>query len=140
MSFDEGPWMCMGDFNAILHSHEKQSTRPPHYSQMDEFKGVLERYHLTDLGYVGYPFTWNNKHPGSANTRQRLDRAVATESWKVRFPASIVTHLFSHASDHVPLLLQIKTSRSMSAREPRSFKFEESWLLWDEFEAMANEA
>lgn len=107
---------------------------------MDEFKGALERCHLTDLGYVGYLFTWNNKHPGSANIRQRLDRAIAMESWKARFPASVVTHLFSHASDHVPLLLQVRTFRSMSAREPQSFKFEESWLLWDEFEAMANEA
>ncbi|XP_075660868.1 uncharacterized protein LOC142630717 [Castanea sativa] len=126
MSFVEGPWMCIGDFNAILHSHEKQSIRPPPYSQMDEFKGALECCHLSDLGFVSYPFTWNNKQPGSANTRQRLDRAVATKSWKARFSARIVTHLFSHASDHVPLLLQIRTFRSMSAREPQSFKFEES--------------
>ena len=61
--------MCIGDFNAIFHSHKKQSTRPPPYNQMDEFKKALERCHLSDLGFVGYPFTWNNKRPGSANTR-----------------------------------------------------------------------
>ena len=85
MSFVEGPWMCIGDFNVILHSHEKQSARPPLYSQMDEFKEALERYHLLDLGFVGYPVTWNNKCLGSTNTKQHLDRVVATESWKAKF-------------------------------------------------------
>ena len=105
MSFVEGPWMCIGDFNAIVHSREKQSARAPPYSQMDEFKEALERCHLLDLGFVGYPFTWNNKRPGLANTRQQLDRAVATESWKLKFSASVVNHLVSHASNHAPLLL-----------------------------------
>ena len=34
------------------------------------------------------------------NTRERLDRAVANMEWRVKFPASTITHLFSHASDH----------------------------------------
>ena len=53
---------------------------------------------------------------------------------------SVVTHLVLHASDHAPLLLQIRTPRSICAKEPRSFKFEESWPLWDECEAMVHEA
>ena len=62
------------------------------------------------------------------------------ESWKAKFSASVVTHLFLQASDHAPLLLQIKNHRSGHAREPKSFKFEESWLLWEECEAMVHEA
>lgn len=92
---------------------------------MDEFKESLECCHLSDLGFVGYPFTWNNERPGSSNTKECLDRVVATKSWKAKFSTGVVTHLFSHASDHVSLLLQIRTPRSMRAREPRGFIFEE---------------
>ena len=30
-SFVDGPWCCVGDFNAILHPSEKQSKYPPPY-------------------------------------------------------------------------------------------------------------
>ena len=29
-TYVEGLWLCFGDFNAILHSSKKQSTRQPH--------------------------------------------------------------------------------------------------------------
>ena len=104
-TFVDGPWLCIGDFNTILHFDEKLSSWPPPYNQMDDFKEVLERCSLVDLGFLGYPFTWNNKRPGLANTRQRLDRAVAMEDWKEKFPECTVTHLHSHASDHLPIVL-----------------------------------
>ena len=129
ISFVDGPWMCIGDFNAILHSSEKLSSRPPAYNQMDDFRRTLELCQLSDLGFVGYPYTWNNKRPGLANTRLRLNQAVASESWKAKFPVSTITHLFSHASDHLPLILQTGTFKKGATRGTRGFKFEEAWLL-----------
>ena len=82
MSFVDGPWLCIGDFNAMLHSSEKQSRCPPVQSQMDEFRMALDFCRLADLGFVGFLFTWNNKRPGSANTKERLDRAVANLEWR----------------------------------------------------------
>ena len=101
----DGPWPCIGDFNVILHSDEKLSHRLPSYKQMDEFREVLEQCFLTDLGFLGYLFTWNNKRPGHANTKEHLDQAVATVDWKAKFPKSTVTHLSFHASDHLPIIL-----------------------------------
>ena len=60
-SFVDGPWLCIGDFNAILHSAEKLSHWPPSYKHMDEFEEVLEQCSLSDLGFLGHPYTWNNK-------------------------------------------------------------------------------
>ena len=64
-TFVEGPWMVIRDFNAFLHASEKKSGRPPQTSQVDAFREALESCHLQDLGFKGYPFTWNNKRPGS---------------------------------------------------------------------------
>ena len=75
-SLVDGPWCCVGDFNAILHQSEKQSRHPPQYKQMEDFQATLDGCNLFDLGFQGYKFTWNNKRPGAANTRDRLDRVV----------------------------------------------------------------
>ena len=100
----------------------------------------MELCQLSDLGFIGYPYTWNNKRPGLANTRQQLDRAVASESWKARFPVNSVTHSFSHASDHLPLILQTGTFKRVAARGTNGFKFEESWLLWEDCEEVVQDA
>ena len=100
----EGPWCCIADFNVVLLSSEKQSKHPPLYKQMEEFSLALESCRLADMGFRGYPFTWNNKRPEDANIKERLDQVVANSEWRERFPASTLTHLFFHALDHAPLV------------------------------------
>ena len=84
-SFVDCPWCCIGDFNAIISSIEKQSRFPPPFKQMDEFRAALDACNLVDLGYVGYPYTWNNKRPEMDNTKDRLDRVVANTGWRNKF-------------------------------------------------------
>ena len=67
-TFVEGPWMCIGDFNAISQSTKKLSKRPPQMSQIDAFPASLEFCHL-----------------GDANTKLKFDRAVATKDWRDKF-------------------------------------------------------
>jgi len=40
---------------------------------------------LEDLGYKGYLYTWTNKRLWDANTKMRLDRALATKGWIEKF-------------------------------------------------------
>ena len=89
---------------------------------------------LKDLGFRSYPFTWTNRQLGDANTKVRLDRVVATKEWREKFQLSSVTHLSSHASDHVPSILQTKSFDLNRFRTDRKFKFEESWLMLDDCE------
>ena len=84
-SFVDCPWCCIGDFNAIISSIEKQSRFPPPFKQMDEFRAALDACNLVDLGYVGYPYTWNNKRPEMDNTKDRLDRVMANTGWRNKF-------------------------------------------------------
>ncbi|XP_075640505.1 uncharacterized protein LOC142612276 [Castanea sativa] len=92
-------------------------------SQIDAFREALESCQLEDLGYRGYPYTWNNKRPGDANTKMRLDRAVATKPWRDKF--------------------QLSTTKHYGRNGPRArpgFKFEENWLLWEDCETVIKEA
>ena len=140
-SFVNGPWMCIGDFNAILSLSEKLSKHPPQARLMDDFREALEMNKLRDLGYKGYQYTWNNKRLGEANTREQLDQVVANGEWRGKFPLTIVTHLSLHTSDHAPIILQTKSHMDrIKISGGRSFKFEESWLLWEDCEGVIKEA
>nr|XP_023928295.1 uncharacterized protein LOC112039646 [Quercus suber] len=139
-SFVDGPWCCIGDFNAIIHSSDKQSRFPPSFKQMDDFRKVLDDCSLVDLGFVGYPYTWNNKRLGLENTKERLDRMVANTGWKEKFQESLVTHLFSHASDHRPVPLNAQTTLRSRGRSTRAFRFEEAWLTQDDCETVIRDA
>nr|XP_023915286.1 uncharacterized protein LOC112026812 [Quercus suber] len=119
---------------------EKLSIHPPSVKQMEDFGAALEECHLIDLGFRGYKFTWNNKRPSTANTRERLDRAVVNKDWIDMFPASMVSHIFSHASDHMPLLLQTRRDNRFQDRMSWGFKFEERWLLEEECGNVVEEA
>ncbi|XP_065633632.1 uncharacterized protein LOC112033392 [Quercus suber] len=139
-SFVHRPWMCIGDFNAILSSSEKLSKRPPQARLIDEFREALEMNELKDLGYKGYQYTWNNKRPEEANTRERLDQAVANGEWREKFPPTTVTHISLHTSDHAPIILQTKSLMDRCKTSGgHGFKFEESWLLWDDCEGVIKE-
>ena len=129
-SFIEGPWCCIGDFNDILHASEKQSVHAPYYNQMEDFWVALEECELANLGFTGHKFTWTNRQLGSAHTKQRLDRDTTNRVLIEKFLASSVSHLFSHASDHLPFLLKTMNDRWVRGREVGGFKFEENWLLW----------
>ena len=51
-----------------------------------------------------------------------------------------MSHEFSHAPDHMPLLLQIGKDNRLQGCVARGFKFEEVWLLSDECEELVGEA
>lgn len=50
-------WICAGDFNKLLKSHEKLGGRLRPYGQMEKFREVLDECGLFNLGFVGNKFT-----------------------------------------------------------------------------------
>lgn len=97
-----------GDFNEIMYDHEKQGGNVRRDREMRDFRECLERCGLRNLGFVGHNFTWSNKQSGDGNIQERLDRAVATDSWGTRFTTARVTHLTSLLSDHCPLWVEMR--------------------------------
>ena len=72
--------------------------------------------------------------------KMQLDRAIASKGQREKFQMSTVVHLPTHASDNLPITIQIQTFSHKQRRFDRCFKFEESWLLWADCEAVVQEA
>ncbi|XP_038974091.1 uncharacterized protein LOC120105576 [Phoenix dactylifera] len=121
------PTVVIGDFNCILSEDEKRGGAA-FTDRMDrrEFRDFVSRNGLVDLGFFGPQFTWCNNQLGNARVWERLDRALASPDWILRFPTCRVSHLPRIASDHCPLLLS--TSSGPTHHSP--FRFEKVWLSY----------
>ena len=67
-------WICAGDFNELLKSHEKLGSRLRPYGQMEKFREVLDEWGLLDLGFSGNKFTWSKSYPNGGIVWERLGR------------------------------------------------------------------
>lgn len=123
-SFD-GHWCIAGDFNALLEQRDKFGGKPFSSGSTCKFRRFVDLAGLLDLGYVGYPFTWNNMRVGKSNIQERLDRGFCTSTWRIQFPHASIHHLPAYNSDHKPLLLH---TRLPTPSRPKPFRFEEMWI------------
>lgn len=55
------PWFCMGDFNDILCSAEKQGGRLCSSSSSGGLSHFIQSMGFVDLGFLDSKFTWCNK-------------------------------------------------------------------------------
>uniref|UniRef100_A0A803QAP8 Uncharacterized protein n=1 Tax=Cannabis sativa TaxID=3483 RepID=A0A803QAP8_CANSA len=79
---------------------------------------------LQDL--IGHPFTWE-RNRGEANWIEvRLDRALVSSSWALKFPLAKLFNLAHSSSDHSPIFLE-PVGQLVDVCN-RKFKFENAWL------------
>ncbi|GAA0172886.1 hypothetical protein LIER_26620 [Lithospermum erythrorhizon] len=76
---------------------------------------------LIDLGFIGHPFTWWNRHEGEHIVKARLDRTLANAKWCLDFPKATCKHLEMIAVDHCPLLVDTD-SHSEKAKKSEKIK------------------
>lgn len=131
----QAPWLLIGDFNEAIWGSEHFSTCARPENQMPAFRVVLADCDLTDLGFVGLPFTYDNGRDGNANVKVRLDRVVANTDWRDMFGEATLHHLVSSRFDHCPLLLEIK-KEGCERHKPRIFRYE---IMWEHLESLAEE-
>lgn len=93
------------------------------------FQSALSYCGLLEVNFVGYRFTWSNRHEGDAHTEIRLDRATTTQGWHDQFPAAKVHHLYTRNSDHMSILLKlVGVERRRYGQNRKRFRFEAMWL------------
>lgn len=104
---------------------DKQGGLPVAGPRQGGLRQLISNHGLIDLGFIGCPFTWNNKRSGLANIQERLDRGFSNDEWRLVFPEATITHLPAIQSDHKPLQLQLQPTID---HLPKPFKFESMWI------------
>ena len=93
---------------------------------MQLFRDVADECGFIDLGFSGPWYTWQKHFTAGHSLWERLDRALATNDWLLRFAGTKVHHLKSDSSDHCPLWIDMAGLEFQCAKKP--FRFEEAWL------------
>ncbi|KAL5750858.1 hypothetical protein ACOSP7_025461 [Xanthoceras sorbifolium] len=91
---------------------------------------------MIDLGYIGPKFTWITRRGVGEEIWEKLDRAVCSMEWRVRFLDGFVKHLPRIMSDHSLLLLQLKSG--FVPNKLKCFRFEAMWLQHKNFSDFIN--
>ena len=125
-SRSDKPWIMMGDFNETMWQFEHFSSTKRGERQMEAYREALEFCGMHDLGFVGLPWTFDNKQFGRRNVRVRLDRAVADDNWSNLFDQASVEHLVSPCSDHCPILLRLAPADAQRVK-PKILRYEIMW-------------
>ena len=77
------PWLCLGDFNEVLHPDEHEGVGQRSSVQIQAFQDKVDVCMLLDLGYSGP--TFEMKVTGCTFTMVRLDRVLVSVDWQRRF-------------------------------------------------------
>jgi hypothetical protein len=132
------PWCVMGDFNDMLSEEDKRGGTPQPHWLIRGFREAVQDSGLIDLPMDGYPFTWTKGRRVLNPTEERLDRAMATQSWLDEFPQFKFINAIADRSDHSPILLRLLNVDRVF--KPRVFKFENAWLEEKELDAVVKGA
>ncbi|XP_030970704.1 uncharacterized protein LOC115991098 [Quercus lobata] len=79
------PWLCAEDFNEIIRSSEKMGGSSRSQTQMQQFRYAMDECGFIDLGFLGPWYTWQKHFSAGHSIWERLDRALATNDWLLRF-------------------------------------------------------
>ncbi|XP_019166969.1 PREDICTED: uncharacterized protein LOC109162741 [Ipomoea nil] len=122
------PWVIIGDFNDLLYQYEKRGGNPHPDSLLRGFGETIEECGLTQLPMSGYPYTWE-KGKGTPNwIEERLDKVLATQTWRELVADANVQNILTRKSDHSFLFLGILNLRGRRGVLRRGFRFEMAWL------------
>lgn len=131
------PMLCMGDLNEIMYPQDKSNANYVNQSRINLFCSLVKNCGLFDLGYNGPAYTWCNKRYSSKPLYERLDRFLANAEWSSLFPNANIYNLPILQGDHAPIMAVL---HSKFKKPTYHFKFENWWLLEDDFQGTAKQA
>lgn len=138
----DSPWLCLGDFNEVLLAEEQFGGNGREPWQVAAFQDAVSDCHLSDLGFHGLLYTWDNRQEGDRNVKVRLDRALGDDRFMSQLGVTEVFHLPLAESDHCGLLVEVRETvipgRRRGRRKPRPFRYENMWKSHGEYMEFVN--
>ena len=126
-------WIVMGDFN-LIRSLEDRNKSGGNISEILMFNEAISLLGIQEVPLQGKRFTWSNMQPSPL--LEKLDWIFISASWNITYPYTAAKTLDMIPSDHTPCLVNIST------RIPKAkcFRFENFWLLDEQFPMILNSA
>ncbi len=119
----DGPWLCLGDFNNILGQWEKMGGNTGDTSNKFLSEFMLNTGAI-DFGFNGNKYTWSNKRWGKSCIKERLDKGMCNDDWRMIFPQVVIWHLPATHLDHNLILLDTNVNMR---KKGKPFRFETAW-------------
>lgn len=121
------PWLCAGDFNEILDAREQFGGVQRPKRQMDGFRDAVSACGFSDLGFIGPPYTRDNRQGGTHNIKVRLNRGFANAAFANLFNHIKVCHEQTVQSDHCCLVIECNRYKQNKGKRRKNFKYENMW-------------
>lgn len=135
------PWLFLGDFNEVLSVEEQLGGNEREQWQIAVFQDVVNDCRLTDLGFHGLPYTWDNRQEEGSNVKVHLDRALGDSKFMMELGESEVFHILLAKSDHSGLLVEVRQREPAARRgrrRPKPFQYENMWKNHGEYMEFVN--
>lgn len=123
------PWLCARDFNEVKEAKKKWGGSARKSTQMNSFRQAIDDSGLNDLGFCDNPYTWSKGCSPETRIAERLDRALASVHWSNLYSNTVVYHLPSSHSNHIPIMIATTSDMVLADRKKR---FEEMWVTNEE--------
>lgn len=129
----KGPWMVIGDFNALMIAQDKEGGIPMADYETSDLEVMVQTYNLVDLRSIGCQLTWTN---GSVSSK--LGRALVNIQWLLANYQSFVKFLspkyLSYHSYYMVSLLQGEQPKQLT------FKLHNLWTMHEGFYVLIEES
>ncbi|XP_021744067.1 uncharacterized protein LOC110710117 [Chenopodium quinoa] len=105
ISIQHSPWLCVGDYNSILHTSDRLHGVDVTDYETRDFQNLVDDLDLTELKRKGSFYSWSNKAHTGLRTLSRLDRAFGNQAWLASHGHVETVYLPPSLSDHSPVFL-----------------------------------
>ncbi|XP_059629586.1 uncharacterized protein LOC132272456 [Cornus florida] len=125
-TFATGPWMALGDWNAIrFHSDKKGGKKVPQRI-LNDFNDCLHKAGLSEVHPTNGEWSWCNRQVFLRRIFVKLDRVFLNERWIYSLPGTKVLYTSAACSDHYGMSIHILME---FAAGPKPFKMLKVWCL-----------